>query len=143
MHEGRGVSRISWDLNSQYGERVDDGAPAWEDPGAGSGNKISLVDLTKKKAARPLENDGLWHDGINTLDASSKYGGDQARASDGAMAPGWHGRRETCVVNAAILKSKFPHTGGKEFYKPIVVDLDLPVVMDDDYAEPATAHTQS
>ncbi|KAK2591587.1 hypothetical protein QQS21_010715 [Conoideocrella luteorostrata] len=34
---------------------------------------------------------------------------------------------ETCVVNAAMMKSRYPHKGGKEFYKPIVVDVDLPV----------------
>ncbi|KAG6017009.1 hypothetical protein E4U43_002537 [Claviceps pusilla] len=33
---------------------------------------------------------------------------------------------ETCVVNAAILRSRHPHEGGKQFNKPIVVDVDLP-----------------
>jgi hypothetical protein len=37
------------------------------------------------------------------------------------------GRRETCVVNCAIVATGWPHTGGKRFNKPIVVDLDLPV----------------
>jgi hypothetical protein len=37
------------------------------------------------------------------------------------------GRRETCVVNAAIMANSYPHIGGKRFNKPIVVDLDLPV----------------
>jgi hypothetical protein len=37
------------------------------------------------------------------------------------------GRQETCVVNAAIMKSRYPHVGGKQFNKPIVVDLDLPI----------------
>ncbi|KYK57086.1 putative rhamnogalacturonate lyase C [Drechmeria coniospora] len=37
------------------------------------------------------------------------------------------GRKETCVVNAAIMKSSYPHAGGKKFHKPIVVDVDLPV----------------
>ena len=38
------------------------------------------------------------------------------------------GRRETCVVNAAIMTSSWPHgAGGKKFNKPIVVDIDLPV----------------
>ena len=36
-------------------------------------------------------------------------------------------RRETCIVNAAIAASSYPHTGGKKFNKPIVVDIDLPV----------------
>ncbi|KHO00573.1 ser/Thr protein phosphatase [Metarhizium album ARSEF 1941] len=34
---------------------------------------------------------------------------------------------ETCVVNAAIMKSSYPHEGGKQFHKPIVVDVNLPV----------------
>lgn len=34
---------------------------------------------------------------------------------------------ETCVVNASILKSRYPHKGEKQFNKPIVVDVDLPV----------------
>jgi hypothetical protein len=37
------------------------------------------------------------------------------------------GRRETCVVNCAILATGWPHPGGKRFNKPIVVDIDLPV----------------
>jgi hypothetical protein len=41
------------------------------------------------------------------------------------------GRRETCVVNCAITATNWPHTGGKKFNKPIVVDLDLPVLEDD------------
>ncbi|TWU74334.1 hypothetical protein ED733_006034 [Metarhizium rileyi] len=34
---------------------------------------------------------------------------------------------QTCVVNAAIMKSSFPHVGGKQFHKPVVVDINLPV----------------
>ena len=39
------------------------------------------------------------------------------------------GRRETCVINAAIMASSWPHkgSGGKKYNKPIVVDIDLPV----------------
>jgi hypothetical protein len=36
-------------------------------------------------------------------------------------------RRETCIINAAIMASSWPHgPGGKKFNKPIVVDIDLP-----------------
>jgi hypothetical protein len=43
------------------------------------------------------------------------------------------GRRETCVVNAAIMASSWPRgTGGKKFNKPIVVDIDLPMWERDD-----------
>jgi hypothetical protein len=43
------------------------------------------------------------------------------------------GRKETCVINAAIMASSWPHkgTGGKKFNKPIVVDIDLPVWEED------------
>ena len=37
------------------------------------------------------------------------------------------GRRQTCVVNCAIMANSYPHVGGKRYNKPIVVDLDLPV----------------
>ncbi|KAF4634887.1 hypothetical protein G7Y89_g3212 [Cudoniella acicularis] len=38
------------------------------------------------------------------------------------------GRQETCVVNAAIMASSWPHgAGGKRYQKPIVVDIDLPM----------------
>lgn len=35
------------------------------------------------------------------------------------------GRKETCVVNAAIMAASYG--GPKRFNKPIVVDIDLPV----------------
>ena len=40
------------------------------------------------------------------------------------------GRRETCVINAAIMASSWPHKGikGKKYNTPIVVDIDLPIV---------------
>lgn len=38
------------------------------------------------------------------------------------------GRKETCIVNAAMMASSYPHgSGGKKYNKPIVVDIDLPV----------------
>ncbi|KAH0542910.1 hypothetical protein FGG08_002770 [Glutinoglossum americanum] len=39
------------------------------------------------------------------------------------------GRRETCIVNAAIMAKSWPHkgSGGKKFNRPIVVDVELPV----------------
>ena len=38
------------------------------------------------------------------------------------------GRRETCIINAATMARSWPHkAGGKQYNKPIVVDIDLPV----------------
>ncbi|KAJ6005597.1 hypothetical protein N7451_003541 [Penicillium sp. IBT 35674x] len=36
-------------------------------------------------------------------------------------------RKETCIVNAAIVATSWPHRGGKRFNAPIVVDIELPV----------------
>lgn len=43
------------------------------------------------------------------------------------------GRRETCIINAAIMASSWPHKKGgtKKLNKPIVVDIDLPVWTND------------
>ncbi|KAM3528248.1 hypothetical protein NHJ13051_002511 [Beauveria bassiana] len=133
MHEGRGVSRVSWDLSREYGERDNGGAAHWQDPGAGSDSKISLLNLTARKSGRPLNNDGLWQeDGRRgSSPAGHREEKDASGENDAEMiAPGWCGRKETCVVNAAILKSRFPHADGKQFYKPIVVDIDLPVAVE-------------
>ncbi|KAL4965158.1 metallophosphatase domain-containing protein [Aspergillus stella-maris] len=41
-------------------------------------------------------------------------------------------RRETCLVNAAIAATNWPHPGGRRFHPgPIVVDLELPVWNED------------
>ncbi|KAK4456873.1 Metallo-dependent phosphatase-like protein [Cladorrhinum samala] len=48
----------------------------------------------------------------------------QNRAVEPADRPN---RRETCIVNCSIAANSYPHTGGKIFRKPIVVDLNLPV----------------
>ncbi|KAJ5748258.1 uncharacterized protein N7511_009954 [Penicillium nucicola] len=39
-------------------------------------------------------------------------------------------RMETCIVNAAIVATSFPHHGGKRFNSPVVIDLELPVWQD-------------
>lgn len=39
-------------------------------------------------------------------------------------------RKETCIVNAAVVSTSWPHQGGKRFNSPIVVDLELPVWQD-------------
>lgn len=56
-----------------------------------------------------------------------------ARCDNSALA-GRLGRRETCVVNCAIVANNYPHVGGRRYNKPIVVDIDLPIW---DVGEPA------
>ena len=51
-----------------------------------------------------------------------------SRSCDLDALSGRLGRRETCIINAAIIASSWPYPlGGKKFNKPIVVDIDLPV----------------
>ena len=111
VHEARGVKRVRWDLLDGDG----DGEAqewVWRDPGEGN-KKQSLVDLTGKRETR-LENGSAV----------------EGRAGDRETV----GREETCVINAAIMASSWPHKGkdGKKYNKPIVVDVDLPTWEDDE-----------
>ncbi|WYZ46587.1 hypothetical protein EsH8_IX_000812 [Colletotrichum jinshuiense] len=142
VHEGRGAERVRWDLASGAPAFREEGAEAWDDPGR-EGNKQSLVDLSAR-GGKPLLNDGSRPSAdteVNVADAGSldmstagaglgeAPGPDPARADAavGAAMAGRLGRRETCVVNCAIMAKSYPHVGGKTVNKPIVVDLDLPV----------------
>ncbi|PHH58826.1 hypothetical protein CDD81_4355 [Ophiocordyceps australis] len=104
----------------------------WTDAGMGN-KKLSLVNLCNKDKGSASRST-LGHDSSNA----------PVLAHDDAAVCGpdgdldlmqWHGksltaqlgRRETWVVNAAIMKSRYPHKGGKQFYKAMVVDVDLPV----------------
>ncbi|KAH7152892.1 Metallo-dependent phosphatase-like protein [Dactylonectria macrodidyma] len=160
VHPGRGAERVTWDLNSRNIAYKEKGIARWQDPGEGN-NKISLVDLTGRKAPS-LANDGS-HPGRSQRPSSSGclattplhditdspgpppfsfsssdvdtqvcrgnvgLGGDATSPrSDQPALAGRMGRRETCVVNAAIMKKNYPHLGSRQLNKAIVVDLDLP-----------------
>lgn len=129
----------------------------WNDPGNGNNNRLSLIDLTGRKAPL-LSNDGSHPHHINPSVTHMSSGQDAnqeriaiasvhtAAEEDHATAigspslternqyalQGRMGRRETCIVNAAIMKSRYPHVGGKTFNKPIVVDINLPVCDDEE-----------
>ncbi|KAL6810041.1 Metallo-dependent phosphatase-like protein [Trichoderma sp. SZMC 28015] len=74
--------------------------------------------------------------GNDSNDDGVGYGGnlDESEDCDYEALAGRAGRKETCVVNAAIMKGSYPHTEGKLFSKPIVVDVFLPVWQEDDEA---------
>ncbi|KUI61071.1 Metallophosphoesterase domain-containing protein 1 [Cytospora mali] len=159
VHEGRGAERVRWDIlgasGAPYGEL---GVELWEDPGAGQGNnKMSLVDLTSRGGKKQLDNidppercrlfegtqgqsGALEHPADTTATATALpgcgtrgLGGNpnlSVRCDRPALACRMD-RRQTCIVNCAIAATNWPHTGGKKFNKPIVVDLDLPILEDD------------
>lgn len=136
VHEGRGAERVVWDLTSRNVRYAEKHVTPWQDPGAGQGSKkASVVDLTGRRAAS-LANDGspsaTSPTARKTLRGPLGLGGDTSSARcDGEALAGRMGRLETCVVNAAITKGRYPHVGGKMLNKPIVVDLNLPVSEED------------
>jgi len=135
VHEGRGVQRVKWDLESPNCGFREISTESWQDPGRDN-KKLSLVDLTGK-LGNPISNDGAGGDyntncssmaerkstpglGMGSLPQSSRC---DLEALSGRMS-----RLETCVVNAAIMTSSWSHgIRGKTFNKPIVVDIQLPI----------------
>ncbi|KAL2142570.1 hypothetical protein VTI28DRAFT_1016 [Corynascus sepedonium] len=137
VHQGRGAERVRWDTGNL---RTGDGMTAaelsveqWEDPNPDpTSAKISLVDLTGRGGKRPLDfNDpeSASQDSVGSCDPTERHEdvtlGTQSTGQATRMSR--EGRKETCVVNCAIVATSWPHTGGKRLNKPIVVDLDLPV----------------
>lgn len=156
VHEGRGYERVCWrpaligtGLDADGVDHVTRGVL----PPSGS-RKQSLVDLTGTRGVR-LDNEGFsceqGLDGSQAAPISLTLRGSAAgdmpdqncrRTSLAAPSPsadtqGLAGhpletlRKETCIVNAAIMATSWPHRGGKRFSSPIVVDLELPVRQDD------------
>ena len=200
VHEGRGVERVLWDLESSNIKFKESKVQYWIDPGQDN-KKQCLVDLTSKRAD-PLDNTGSFVTATplaNTAVLSEKSGTKsnprwkkhrhplpsleskpelyqsisnkghslptretfaamnanlptdasltltlriQDRSSalhgQGGIPPsgrcdlealsGRMARRETCVINAAMMASSWPHSTSniKKYNKPIVVDIDLP-----------------
>lgn len=139
VHEARGVERVRWGVGAS-GE-MDEDVEIVSLPDSGS-KKQCLVDLTGRKGRR-LDNCGLGSrsTGVSLLPGQNAV---VLRSSDetlessvpnqqvsSANMSGQDGdgylRRETCIVNAAVMATSWPHRGGKKFNAPIVLDLDLPL----------------
>ena len=143
VHEGRGAQRVLWDLDSPNVKYKELATGYWEDPG-NDNKKQSLLDLTPKGGA-VLQNTGSLDKSIallpdaavesrtlsgKTSSAVRGQGGDALSGrSDREALAGRTGRKETCIVNAAIMASSWPYKAklGRKYNKPMVVDLDLPV----------------
>lgn len=154
VHEGRGAERVRWDIQGASGAPYTElGVERWEDPGAWpKNNKMSLVDLTGRGGRSPLDNAGsnvgqgrsadsqgqgaaCEHSDDATATALPGFGTrgvggnpDVSVRCDREALSGRMGRRETCIINCAIAATNWPHSGGKRFNKPVVVDLDLPIL---------------
>ncbi|PLB42038.1 metallophosphatase domain-containing protein [Aspergillus candidus] len=137
VHEARGCERVRWGGSLQDSRRGSlDGVVPGEGgrekqllPPVGS-KKMSLIDLTGRRGGRRLDNEGgasgVWR---GRFDQSMVIGGrldEYSRQEEEAEAEALK-RQETCIVNAAIVATSYPHRGGKRFNAPIVVDVELPV----------------
>lgn len=105
VHESRGAERVRW---GEGPEAVAEQVDRIDLPPSGS-KKQSLVDLTGKRGPR-LDN------GID----------DPAMEGSSGSLRGKKSRNETCIINASIMGTHWPHRGGKKFNAAIVVDLELP-----------------
>lgn len=167
VHEGRGVERVRWDLESSQVQFKELDTSHWVDPGLNN-KKQCLLDLTTK-GAFPLENNddvevgdpcaqinsnkpgkkkcfGAWRSKEVSAESPIQPAADQKNPSfpnsytatdvrtisaEGSRM----GRRETCVINAAIMACSSRQAGGssgcgrmaKVFNKAIIVDVDLPL----------------
>lgn len=101
IHEARGYDRVLWDLHSGDEEAAELKSTSGID-NTGSSKRQFRIDLTSKSAS-PLDHSG---------DTET-------------------GKKETCIINAAIMASSWPYQTSKMFNKPIVVDIDLPTWEDD------------
>ncbi|PLB46833.1 Ser/Thr protein phosphatase family protein, partial [Aspergillus steynii IBT 23096] len=152
VHESRGFERVRWSQssassspssNARFKESDEDQVVKGELPVPGS-KKQSLVDLTGRKAQR-LDNHGCAtiESGMSSSQDTlafpcpmdqplprSRAHEQETKSPPSCPQPARQKprpqRRETCIVNAAILATSWPHRGGKRFHAPIVVDLELP-----------------
>ncbi|KAJ9608423.1 hypothetical protein H2200_007411 [Cladophialophora chaetospira] len=81
-----------------------------------------------EKAERPTPSKVEGHHARHLGTRGQGGASSSSTRSDQEAISGREGRLETCIVNAAFMASNFPHKGGKRFHKPVVIDLDLPVV---------------
>lgn len=88
---------------------------------AGSKESVSSQDVTKANPESKAQKAGSAIRGRGGSPTSGR--------SDGEALAGRVGRKQTCVINAAIMATSWPYkgSGGERYNKPIVVDVDLPV----------------
>jgi hypothetical protein len=145
IHDGRGFERVHWNDAQSPSPSDESGVTEASTPQRENGTddrteignlplaskKQALIDLTGKKH-RKLDNISL---STRVLDAHIRHerqglvvgGEDDAKIGVDIYLSQ---RKETCIVNAAITATNWPHRGGKRFNPPIVVDLNLPLSVD-------------
>lgn len=150
VHEGRGSQRVLWDLSSPDVTFKELATHRWEDPDHNT-KKQCLLDLSRR-GSQPLQNTGpvdhvtedaqrdlskIMHGTRDGTEVDTQQPPAVARGLGGPNPSGYYdrealdgrlGRKETCMVNAAIMASSWPYkaNAGRKYNKPIVIDIDLP-----------------
>jgi hypothetical protein len=126
-HEGRGGQWLWWSKHDGVVEQ----SMVWTDPGASS-KKLSLMDLTGRRQGL-----GSWSevnsDSVNArLDVARRKSSamDRLHKSQSSASHEADGNRSTstCVLNAAIMAKSYVAGVPKQFNKPIVVDINFPIL---------------
>lgn len=131
VHESRGCERVLWPPPPPppLMTRGEDTGGQVEEmllPPIGS-RKQSLVDLTGRRAGGRMATATAAAMAATSATApAAANAAAPGNDSDHAIPATTRQRRETCIVNAAILATSWPHRGGKRFHPPVLVDVDLP-----------------
>ncbi|KAJ5679002.1 hypothetical protein N7462_007246 [Penicillium macrosclerotiorum] len=121
------------DLTGKRAERLENEGFACSNLGSGLGDEArEMSSASRGSAAGAVPGAGGQTDSSSAGAGGDSYVGcNPPLGADRPGASGHHGlqplRRETCIVNAAIMATSWPHQGGKRFNAPIVVDVELPV----------------
>lgn len=113
------------DLTGKRADRLDSNGFAFEISGL-----HPLVETTNVRASLLPDNAALtaitMFDEHRTRENESSFLAPSPSTGDHCLEPLSSLRKETCIVNAAIVATSWPHRGGKQFNAPIVVDIELP-----------------
>ena len=93
------------------------------------GNCSSRSDKTENQAEHATISTNIDNNSVVSAGSGTRgQGGTPASGRcDMEALTGRLGRKETCVINAAIMFTSFPYaSGGSRYNKPIVIDIDLP-----------------
>ena len=136
IHEAYGVETVKWDFTSSSEHHLEQSVRSWEDT-APESKKQYLVDLSSRSQS-PLDNDGSVEDDTSQMPSEELRHMESHSIPSVGQYPisGSKGRAETCIVNAAFMATNWPHKSGKKFHKPIVIDLDLPILQKSSYSPP-------
>jgi hypothetical protein len=133
MDPGKENKKLSLvDLTTKTGNRLDNDGSIGEWSAMQRASVLERIARSPTKISTSVAPDSLPVGIASSHSLSSEIRGQggtpSSKRCDLEALDGRMGRKETCIVNAAMMASSYPHgVGGKKYNKPIVVDVDLRV----------------